>query len=144
MTYDAVLIHPPAVYDFRKLPLFPSAMGFTVEQVQFTKVPIGLISIADYLDRHGYKVVIDNLGERMVSDKDFDVEEHISNLTSEVFGIDLHWQHHAQGAIEIARICKKLHPESYIVIGGLTATCFHEEIISKYEFVDAVIRGVGE
>jgi B12-binding domain/radical SAM domain protein len=144
MTYDAVLIHPPAVYDFRKLPLFPSAMGFTVEQVQFTKVPIGLISIADYLDRHGYKVVIDNLGDRMVSDKDFDVEEHISNLTSEVFGIDLHWQHHAQGAIEIARICKKLHPESYIVIGGLTATCFHEEIISKYEFVDAVIRGEGE
>jgi B12-binding domain/radical SAM domain protein len=144
MTYDTVLIHPPAVYDFRKSPVFPSAMGFTVEQIQFTKVPIGLISIADYLDRHGYKVIIDNLGDRMVSDKGFDVEEYIRNLKSEVFGIDLHWQHHAQGAIEIARICKKLHPESFIVIGGLTATCFHEEIIRKYQFVDAVIRGEGE
>jgi radical SAM superfamily enzyme YgiQ (UPF0313 family) len=31
-----------------------------------------------------------------------------------------------------------------IIIGGLTATCFHEEIIQDYKFVDAVIRGEAE
>ena len=144
MNYDVVLIHPPAVYDFRKLTVFPSAMGFTTEQVQFTKVPIGLLSIADYLDRNNYKVIIDNLGDRMVSDINFDAENHIKNLNATIFGIDLHWMHHAQGAIETARICKMLHPDSLVVIGGLTATCFHEEIIRKYEFIDAVIRGEGE
>jgi B12-binding domain/radical SAM domain protein len=144
MDYDVILIHPPAVYDFRKKTIFPSAMGFTVEQIQFTKVPIGLLSMADYLDRAGYRVVIDNLGDRMVSDRYFDVENHIKNLKARIYGIDLHWMHHAQGAIEIARICKRLHPDSLVVIGGLTATCFHEEIIQKYSFVDAVIRAEGE
>jgi radical SAM superfamily enzyme YgiQ (UPF0313 family) len=144
MDYDVVLIHPPAVYDFRKLPIFPSAMGFTIEQVQFTKVPIGLLSIADYLDRNNYKVIIDNLGDRMVSDNNFDAENHIKNLKAAVYGIDLHWMHHAQGAIEVARLCKEMHPDSLVVIGGLTATCFHDEIINKYQFVDAVIRGEGE
>jgi radical SAM superfamily enzyme YgiQ (UPF0313 family) len=29
-------------------------------------------------------------------------------------------------------------------MGGLTATCFHEEIITKYGYIDAVIRGEAE
>ncbi len=51
---------------------------------------------------------------------------------------------HSQGAIEIARLCKKLHPNSLVVMGGLTATVFAEEIVRKYKFVDAVIRGEAE
>jgi radical SAM superfamily enzyme YgiQ (UPF0313 family) len=31
-----------------------------------------------------------------------------------------------------------------VVLGGLTATVFHEEIVRKYEFIDAVIRGEAE
>jgi B12-binding domain/radical SAM domain protein len=142
--YDVILIHPPAIYDFRTKSLFPGALGASVEQVQFTKVPIGMLSIADYLDRHGYKVIIDNLGDRMVESPSFDVVQHLRNLDAAVFAIGLHFQHHSQGAIEIARLCKELHPESLIVLGGLTATCFHEEIIQKYSFVDAVIRGEAE
>jgi radical SAM superfamily enzyme YgiQ (UPF0313 family) len=41
-------------------------------------------------------------------------------------------------------LCKKLHPEALVVLGGLTSTVFHEEIVRKYEFVDAVIRGEAE
>lgn len=144
MNYDVVLIHPPTIYDFRKQPLFPGALGPTVEKIQFVKAPIGMICIANYIDRHGYKVIIDNLADRMVSDKEFDAEEHLKNTSSRVYAIDLHWHHHAQGAIEVARICKKLHPDSLVVLGGLTATYFHEEIMQKYEFVDAIIRGEGE
>jgi radical SAM superfamily enzyme YgiQ (UPF0313 family) len=47
-------------------------------------------------------------------------------------------------AIEIARLCKKLHPDSIVVLGGLTSTVFHEEIIRKHEFIDAVIKGEAE
>jgi B12-binding domain/radical SAM domain protein len=142
--YDLVLLHPPAVYDFRKKPLFPGALGAGVEQVQFTKVPIGMLSIADYLDRHGYKVIVDNLGDRMVESPTFDVIRHLKSMDARVFGIGLHFQHHSQGAIEIARLCKELHPESMVVLGGLTATRFHQEIIQKYPFIDAVIRGEAE
>jgi B12-binding domain/radical SAM domain protein len=142
--YDVILIHPPAIYDFRKKTFFTGALGSSVEQIQFTKVPIGMLSIADYLDRHGYKVIIDNLGDRMVQSQDFDAVQHIKNMDAKVFAIGLHFQHHSQGAIEIARLCKKLHPASLVVVGGLTATRFHEEIIQKYKFVDAVIRGEAE
>jgi B12-binding domain/radical SAM domain protein len=139
--YDVILIHPPAVYDFRKKALFPGALGSTVESVQFTKVPIGLLSLAEYLDRHDYKVIIDNVGDLMVNDTILDVEKHIKGLSSRVFAIGLHFQQHAPGAIEIARICKKFHPNSLVVMGGLTATRFSEEIIQKYEFVDTIVRG---
>ncbi len=142
--YDVLLIHPPAVYDFRKLPIFPGAMGATAEQVQFIKVPIGMLSLAEYLDRHGYKVLIDNLGDRMAGNRTFDAHEHLKNRQAKIFAIGLHFQHHCQGAIEIARICKQLHPSSLVVLGGLTATRFHEEIMRRYDFVDLVVRGEAE
>ena len=142
--YDLILIHPPAVYDFRYTPLFPGATGRTPDSVQFNKVPIGMLSIAEYLDRHGYKVIVDNLCDRMVTVSGFDVEEHLRSLSAPIIGIGMSFQQHAQGALEIARLCKEMHPEALVVMGGLTATCFHEEIIQKYAFVDAVVRAEAE
>jgi B12-binding domain/radical SAM domain protein len=143
-SYDVILIHPPAIFDFRKKTIFPGPLGASAEAVQYTKVPIGMLSLAEYLDRHGYKVMIDNLGDRMVSDRSFNAEQHLKNMSARIFAIGLHFQQHAPGAMEVARLCKKYHPDSLVVLGGLTATCFHEEIIRKYRFVDAVIRGEAE
>jgi B12-binding domain/radical SAM domain protein len=142
--YDVVLIHPPAVYDFRRKPMFPGALGPSVEAVQFSKVPIGMLSLAEYLDRHGYKVVLDNIGDRMVNIPQFDVEQHLESYSAPIFAIGMHFQQHAQGALEMARLCKAGHPGSLVIMGGLTATCFHEEIISKFDFVDGVIRAEAE
>ncbi len=146
MDYDAILIHPPAIYDFRKKTIFSGPIGYTVGEStdQFIIPSIGSLSIVDYLDRYGYKVYVDNIGERMVTDSDFDVEAYIKNLTAKVFAVELHWCVHSQGAIEVARLCKKLHPEALVIVGGLTATVFSEEIIRKYEFIDAVIRAEAE
>jgi radical SAM superfamily enzyme YgiQ (UPF0313 family) len=112
--------------------------------VQFTKPPIGMLSIAEYLDRHGYRVVLDNLGDRMVLSADFNVEEHIKGLQARVYAVGMHFQQHAQGAVEIANICKHYHPNAVVLVGGLTATRFHEEIIREYPFIDAVIRAEAE
>jgi B12-binding domain/radical SAM domain protein len=142
--YDVIFIHPPAILDFRKKALFPGAMGFSVEAVQFNKPPIGLLSLADYLDRHGYKVKVDNLGDRMISDPAFDAEKHLQSLSARVLAVGLHFQQHAPGAIAVARLCRQYHPDSRVVMGGLTATRFHQEIIQKYPFIDAVIRAEAE
>jgi B12-binding domain/radical SAM domain protein len=142
--YDVVLLHPPAIYDFRRKAIFPGVSGTTAEQAQFCKVPIGMLSIAEYLDRHGYKVIIDNLGDRMVRSNTFDVEAHLKDLSASIYAVGLHFLQHAQGAIEIARLCKKLHPGSLVILGGLTATRFHREILEKYGFIDAVIQGEAE
>ena len=146
MNFDVILIHPPAIYDFRKKALFPGSIGYTVGRstAQFITPSIGVLSIAEYLDRHGYRVMVDNIAERMITDPGFDAEEYIKNLNSRVFAVGLHWCVHSQGAIEVARLIKKLHPDSMVLLGGLTSTVFHEEIIEKYEFIDAVIRGEAE
>ena len=52
--------------------------------------PIGFTSIAEYLERNGYKVRIVNLATRMLNDDDFSAEELIKRLEAPVFGIDLH------------------------------------------------------
>jgi B12-binding domain/radical SAM domain protein len=124
--------------------MFPGALGASVEQVQFNKIPIGMLSLAEYLDRYGYKVIVDNLGDRMINSRNFDPREHLQNLSAPIFAVGLHFQQHAQGALETARLCKELHPGSLVVMGGLTATRFHEEIIRKYPFVDAVVRAEAE
>lgn len=146
MDYDVVLIHPPSIYDFRQKPIFYGPVALTVPEStrQFIIPPVGMLSIAEYLDRDGYHVIVDNIGERMIASESFEVEKHIANYSAKVYAIGLHWSVHSQGAIELARLCKKLHPDAMVVIGGLTATVFHEEILSKYAFVDAVIRGEAE
>jgi B12-binding domain/radical SAM domain protein len=144
--YDVVLIHPPAIYDFRKRVFFPGPIAYTVRESsdQFIIPPIGMFSIAEFLERNGYKVLIDNLGDRMLYDRSFDVEQHLRKIDATVYGVGLHWSVHSQGALEVARLCKALHPNSTVVLGGLTATVFHVEIVRKFSFVDAVIRGEAE
>jgi len=146
MDLDVLFLHPPTVYDFRRKCFFPGPLAETVSHYTtvLISVPVGFISMADYLARNGCKTKVVNLGERMVVDADFDVERFLRKEQAAVYGIDLHWVAHCQGAIEVARLCKRLHPNSLVVLGGLTSTCFHREIIEKYPFIDAVIRGEGE
>lgn len=146
MDYDVILIHPPANYDFRKKAIFPGPIAYTVggSTAQFIMPPVGLLSIAEYLSRFGYRTIVDNLADRMVSNSQFDAEKYIGDLTARVYAIDLHWCVHSQGAIEIARLCKKLHPDAMVILGGLTSSVFHEEIVRKFDFIDGVIRGEGE
>jgi B12-binding domain/radical SAM domain protein len=100
--------------------------------------------MAEYVTRNGYRASIDNLGERMIESEEFDPESYLAKVDPKVFAIDLHWCTHSQGAVEVAKVVKRLHPNSFILLGGLTSSCFHQEIISKYPFIDGVIRGEAE
>ena len=146
MKYDILLLHAPAIYDFRERILFTGPIDETVSgsSSQFIIFPVGLLSLAEYVERKGYRVKIINLGELMLSDPSFNVEHFIKKTEADVYGVDLHWCVHSQGAMEIARICKSHHPSATVIFGGLTSTCFHTEIVEKYPFVDAVVRGEAE
>lgn len=144
--YDVVLIHPPSFYDFRKRIWFPGPIANTVATYTpvFIMFPVGLISMGSYLEDRGLKVKIFNLAERMLVDKNFDAEAFLQKLNSDIYGIDLHWAVHSQGAIKIAEICKKYHPESLVVLGGFTATYFADEIVKNFNFIDCIVNGEGE
>lgn len=106
----------------------------------FEMYPVGITSIADTLEQHGFNVQIINLAYQMLRNPRYDVEKVIAGLNPRMFAIDLHWLPHAHGSVEIAKIIKKYHPETPVVFGGLSASYYHEELVG-YPWVDFVIRG---
>jgi B12-binding domain/radical SAM domain protein len=141
LKYDLVLLHAPSVYDFRKNALLAGPISDVVPSSPvFEMYPIGLTSIAEYLERQGLRVKIINIANRMLMDEKFDVEKKLKKIRTRAFGIDLHWLPHAHGSIELAKIVKQLHPDIPMVFGGLSATYYHKELI-EYPFIDFVMRG---
>ena len=139
--HDLILVHPPSVYDFRDRAQLRGPIADVIPSTdQFEMYPIGMTSIAAYLARNNYRVRIVNLGRRMVADPRFDAEGHLGRLRSRVFGIDLHWLAHAQGALAGARVIRRLHPGSLVLMGGLSASYYHEDLI-RDPSVDLVLRG---
>lgn len=90
--YDVVFIHPLVIYDFREEPIFPRSIAYAVGESteQFMIPPFGMLSIADYLDRHGYKVFLDILCERMLNNRHFNVEVHMNVLSAKIYAVGLH------------------------------------------------------
>ena len=138
---DLILIHPPSVFDFREHALFRGPIAGVIPSTdQFEMYPIGLTSIAAYLEKNGYAVRIVNLARRMVAEPSFDAVRHLRGLRSRVFGIDLHWLPHAHGALAVARLVKRLHPDARVLMGGLSASYFRDELI-RDPAVDFVLSG---
>ena len=138
---DLVLLHPPAVYDFRTKPAFLGPLADAVPSTaMFEMYPVGLTSIAAFLERNHYNVEIVNLAYRMLQDPRFDVVQQLQRMSAPVFGIDLHWLPHVQGALSVIELVKRLHPESRTLVGGLSASYYHDELV-RYPFVDFVLRG---
>ncbi|MEM3451099.1 MAG: TIGR04190 family B12-binding domain/radical SAM domain protein [Nitrososphaerales archaeon] len=139
---DLVLLHPPSIYDFRQESIMYGPINDVVPPTPiFDMYPIGFVSMLGYLTRHGYNVRIINLASKMLENRKFNPEALIKSLDPKAFGIDLHWLVHAQGSLELAKIIKKHHPNTPVLLGGLSSTYFHEEIIKNYQQVDYVIRG---
>ena len=139
---DLILLHPPTLYDFRKKPGIHGPISDVVPSTPiFEMYPIGFASLSEYLERHGLKVRIINVAMKMLKDEKFDVERLIQKSRPVAFGIDLHWMAHVQGALALAEIIKRFHPATPVILGGLSATYYHEDILRQYPFVDFVMRG---
>jgi B12-binding domain/radical SAM domain protein len=139
--YDVILLHPPSVYDFRERPAFYGPVADVIPSSPvFEMYPIGFVTLASHLRRHGFRPRIVNLALLMMRDRQFEVERYLARLRATLFGIDLHWLPHAHGSLELARRVKEIHPETPTVFGGISATYFHEELIRRPE-VDFVLRG---
>jgi len=139
---DLVLLHAPSVYDFRKLPAMYGPISDVVPSTPvFEMYPLGFVSMVGYLEQNGYKARIINLAVKMLKDPRFDAEKFIKKLDAKVFGFDLHWLPHAAGSLDLAEIVKKHHPDAPILLGGLSASYFHEEIIEHFPQIDYILRG---
>jgi B12-binding domain/radical SAM domain protein len=139
---DLVLLHPPAIYDFRKRPITLGPISDVIPSTPiFEMYPVGFASISEYLERRGFRVRIVNIALKMLKNECFDVERFVASLEPRAFGIDLHWMPHCHGSLALAEIIKQYHPDIPVIFGGFSATYFHEEIIGRYPQVDYVVRG---
>jgi radical SAM superfamily enzyme YgiQ (UPF0313 family) len=136
-----ILLHPPSLLDARAQAIRHSLATATVATSPlFEYYPLGFLTLMEYLERHQFEVRIINLAARASKSPRFDVRRLLRGLAPLAFGVDLHWLVHADGALEVARICKEDHPRTPVILGGLTASYYHRELIASAH-VDYVLRG---
>ena len=139
---DLVLLHPPSLYDFRKEPVMYGPISDVVPSTPiFEMYPIGFASLSEYLERNGLRVRIINVALKMLKSKGFDVPKMIQRLRPIAFGLDLHWMAHVQGCLALADEIKRIHPHIPVILGGFSASYYHEELLRDYPQVDFIIRG---
>ena len=139
---DLVLLHPPSIMDFRKRAVLLGPVSDLIPSTPvFEMYPIGFTTIASRLESKGFQVRIVNIATKMLASERFDPERFVKSLDPAVFGIDLHWLPHVQGSLALAKMVKKHHPETPIVMGGFSASYYHEEILRNHTEIDFVMRG---
>jgi B12-binding domain/radical SAM domain protein len=142
MRSDLLLIHPPSVYDFRlRTALYGPISDVIPSTTVFEMYPIGFVTLSNYLSQKGFKVRILNLAMKMLRSRNFEPGNYLRQFRPRMFGMDLHWLPHIQGVVEVAGLLKRLHPDIPIVLGGLSASYFHREILENHLQIDYVVRG---
>jgi radical SAM superfamily enzyme YgiQ (UPF0313 family) len=108
-------------------------------------MPMGLLAVADYINRKGLQVEVVHLGVEWLESPGFSVDKLVENKPEiGAVGLSLHWHHQAFDVIEAARRIKSKRKDIFVFLGGDTASFFHNEIIRDYPFIDTVVRGYGE
>ena len=127
---DLILLHAPSVYDFRERTIMHGPISDVIPATPvFEMYPLGWVSMTGYLEQAGIHTRIINIAVKMLKNPTLDVEHLISKLRAKAIGFDLHWLTHAAGSLDLAAIVKKHHPDTPILLGGLSATYYHQEII---------------
>ena len=107
-------------------------------------MPSGLFALADVLDRHDIGARIVHLGLMALHDLGFDLVRLMESEQPRVVGLSLHWHFQLHDVLEAVRVVKTAAPGCAVVLGGFTASAFHEELLAGHPLVDFVVRGDGE
>lgn len=138
---DLLLLHPPVTFHNPTGLALHNMIAASVPSTASLEIyPLGFLSIGEYLERHGYHVAICNLALLNAVVPNLRIETILRRMNARMVGIDLHWAAHTDGMLELARMVKKIHPDTRIVVGGLTASQFWRELL-EYPQVDFVLRG---
>ena len=146
LSADLLLLHAPAIFDFRsRRDIYFPFLG-TSGDVPITPLyeyfPVGFRSLRQYLLSSDFDVKIINLSTLLIRYPKIDVDQVINALDIGLLGIDLHWMVHVQGCLAIARRIKRLRPDIAVILGGISSTYYADELI-RYPFVDMVKEALG-
>lgn len=105
---------------------------------------LGLASIAGYIRDKGFKVRIIDAPALRISVEGFEkyLKFNYQYYQAEYFGFTATTSS-IKNAYQMAKIIRKIYPESKIVFGGVHPTILPEEVINQEE-IDIVVKGEGE
>jgi len=129
---------------FIHVPKFNDRYNFREDMMFLNVIPSGVFALADYLERDGTRSRILHLGIEWILRGKFDPSSYIAAHRPKAVAMSLYWHYQSYDVIETAGIIKKNFPGVPIILGGLTAGYFADEILEKYPFIDFVISGDGE
>ncbi len=136
--YDIIFIHPPRILETNSGKKSKTIRG------SFIFIPMGVFAIADFLEKEGFEVQIINYPLEKYIDPNWELTDYLKTIDFDICGIDLHWIHNASGVIEVAKVVKNINPHAKVILGGFSASYYHNQILRYYECVDGIIRGEGE
>lgn len=119
--------------------------GYVGLGTPYVFMPVGVVALANLLLAEGLTVRGINYPAELAQDDRFSLQAWLAeNRSACIVLIDLHWYEHAFGAMAVARVSKEVLPQAKVVLGGMTASIFADEIIAAFPYVDYVIRGDAE
>lgn len=104
-------------------------------------VPLGVISIAQYLHQKGHNCKVINLCNCKCWSE---VKKELSlELNVDYVGIPC-FTRQRFSTVKLAKLIKKMNPRVQLWLGGPHATFLDIAILKKYKYIDYIIRGEGE
>jgi radical SAM superfamily enzyme YgiQ (UPF0313 family) len=143
--FDIVFLHVPRIFRtptsiFQRL--FSKLRVFTgVGYVGYPIIAMGLFGLASSISRAGFKTRIFNLSLEQQIDPSFSLFRFLKSIRSKAYCISLQWCVHSAGTIQFASVCKRLYPDSLLILGGMTASWFSREIMTNHSEIDLIVRG---
>ena len=121
--------------------IYPYFLEKRIHREEIEAVPIGLYSVAAVLKESDYDVEVMNWSE--INRTPERIPEILKKKRPRIIGFSIvngnRW-----GAIEIARIAKRMDPKVKIVFGGIGACFLWEHFLNHFPEIDYVVLGEGE
>jgi anaerobic magnesium-protoporphyrin IX monomethyl ester cyclase len=121
--------------------IYPYFLEERTQGEEIRTMPIGLYYVAAVLKENGYDVDILNWHD--VHKTPTIIETTLREKNPQIIGFSI-LNANRWGAIEIARIAKRLDPNVTIVFGGIGATFLWEHFLRHFPEIDFIVRSEGE
>jgi radical SAM superfamily enzyme YgiQ (UPF0313 family) len=132
---DLLFIHVPKFSNYYR----PYGRYMTVNLI-----PMGTLALADLARQAGYRTEVLHLGLEWIERRDFSPLTYMKGRDVKLAAIPLHFHPQSFDVMKIASEIKEEKRETFILLGGYTASLFHREILSSFPQIDAIIRGDAE
>ncbi|MBW1816535.1 MAG: cobalamin-dependent protein [Deltaproteobacteria bacterium] len=121
--------------------IYPYFLEERLNAEEIAAVPIGLYYIGAFLKERGHDIEI--LNWHNVDKESGLIEKALKHKRPDMIGLSV-FHANRWGAVDIARIAKKLDPKVKVVFGGPGATFLWEHFLTHFPEIDFVVPGEGE